>query len=164
MILNKIKNIEKAAERIRQAAINKERIILYGDSDLDGIASVVILEETIKNLSGEVCAVIFPNREEDGYGINMRALEFLKDKSPALFITLDLGISNIKEVELANKMGFEVIIIDHHQILDSLPAAKIIIDPNQEGDTYYFKELCNAGLTFKLCEEILSSFSANLKN
>ena len=161
----KIKNIDKAAERIKQAVENKERIILYGDSDLDGISSVVILEEGIKNLGGEVCAVVFPNREDDGYGINLKALEFLREKAPALFITLDLGIGNVKEVEIANKMGFEVIIVDHHQILDKIPDAKIIINPNQEGDNYSFKDLCNAGLTFKLAEEILGDpISDNLRN
>ncbi len=165
MLLNKIKNIEEAAERIKQAAQGKERIILYGDSDLDGIVSVVILEETIKNLGGRVDTVAFPNREEDGYGINLKAMEFLKNKAPALFITLDLGISNVKEVAVANKICFEVIIIDHHQILDRLPGAKIIIDPEQKDDKYPFKGLCTAGITFKLCQEILEkNMSLQLKN
>ena len=75
----KIKNIEKAAERIRKAVANNERIILYGDSDLDGISSVVILEEAIKSLGGHVDSVFFPDRENDGYGINMNALKLLKD-------------------------------------------------------------------------------------
>ena len=117
----KIKNIEKAAERIKKAVKNNERIILYGDSDLDGISSVVILEEAIKSLGGHVDCAFFPDRENDGYGINLRALEMLKDKAPALFITLDLGIGNIKEVEMANEMGFEVIIVDHHETLFGVP-------------------------------------------
>src|SRR3989344_228939 len=104
-----IKNLDKVAERIKEAVKNKEKIILYGDSDLDGIASVVILQEAIKSAGGQVTAVAFPDRENDGYGINLKALEFLKDKAPALFITLDLGIGNIKEVQIANEMGFEVI-------------------------------------------------------
>ncbi len=153
----KIKNITEASDRIKTAVKNKESIILYGDSDLDGITSVVILEETIKNLGGQVDTVIFPNRENDGYGINLKALEFLKDIAPALFITLDLGIGNVKEVEIANTMGFEVIIIDHHQPLESLPDAKIIVNPCQKDDNSGFKYLCNAGLTFKLAEEILQT-------
>lgn len=162
--MDKIKNIDKAAQRIREAALKGERIILYGDSDCDGICSVVILEEAIKNLGGEV-AVAFPDREKDGYGINRKALEFLKDKTPALFITLDLGIGNVKEVEIANEMGFEVLIIDHHKVLEALPNAKIIVDPQQEGDEYSFKGLCNAGLTFILAKELLGdSLSQTLKN
>ncbi len=165
MMDKKIKNIEKAAERIHQAVENKERIILYGDSDLDGIASVVIMEETIKNVGGQVTAVVFPDRENDGYGINQKALEFLKEKAPALFITLDLGISNVKEIEVANSMGFEVMIIDHHQPLESLPKAKIIVNPRQKGDKSGLDYLCNAGLVFKVSQEILKGrISQNLKN
>ncbi len=161
----KIKNIEKVAERIKEAALNKEPIILYGDSDLDGISSVVILEETIKNLGGQVSAVFFPDRENDGYGINLEALEILKVKAPALFITLDLGISNTKEVEVAKNLGFEVIIIDHHETLNSIPDVPLIIDPKQKDDSYSFKGLANVGITFKLCEEILGNkISKSLRN
>ncbi|MEK7541115.1 MAG: DHH family phosphoesterase [Patescibacteria group bacterium] len=161
----KIKNIEKSAERIKKAVLNKERIILYGDSDLDGISSVVILEEAIKNLGGEVCAVLFPDRENDGYGINPNALKILSDKAPALFITLDLGIGNVKEVEIAKKLGFEVIIVDHHETLFGIPDTPLIVDPKQKDDSYPFKGLANVGITFKLCEEILGEkISENLRN
>jgi len=162
---SKIKNLEKASERIKQAVQKKERIILYGDSDLDGISSVVILEEAIKSLGGNVDSVFFPDREKDGYGINLKALKMLKEKTPALFITLDLGISNVKEVELANKMGLEVIIIDHHETLVGIPKASIIVDPKQESDSYPFKGLANVGITFNLCEELLGNkISINLRN
>src|SRR3990167_10024205 len=100
-----IKNLKEAAARIRKAVHDNERIILYGDSDCDGITSVVILEEAIKNLGGKVFDVLFPDREKDGYGVNLRALSLIKDKAPALFITLDLGIGNLKEVKVANEMG-----------------------------------------------------------
>lgn len=163
--MHKIKNIEKAAERIKKAVQNKERIILYGDSDLDGIASVVILEETIKNLGGSITCVFFPDRENDGYGINVRALELLKDKAPALFITLDLGIGNLKEIDHANKMGFEVLIVDHHETLFGVPNALIIVDPKQKDDDYPFKGMANIGITFNLCQEILGDkISKNLKD
>ena len=161
----KIKNIQLAAERIKKAVSNKERIILYGDSDLDGISSVVILEEAIKNLGGHVCAAFFPDREDDGYGINENALKILSDKAPALFITLDLGIGNITEVETAKKLGFEVIIVDHHETLNGVPDIPLIVDPKQKDDDYPFKGLANVGITFKLCEEILGKkISKNLRN
>ncbi len=153
--MHKIKNIEKAAERIRKAVANNERIILYGDSDLDGISSVVILEEAIKSLGGNSDIVFFPDREKDGYGINFSALNILKNKAPALFITLDLGIGNVEEVKMANEMGFEVLIIDHHEALARIPDALIIVDPKQKGDNFPFKNLANVGITFKLCEELL---------
>jgi len=165
MSLNKIKNLKEVSERIKQAVKNKEKIILYGDSDLDGITSVTIMEETIKNLGGQVTTVVFPNREIDGYGVNLKALEFLSKLAPALFITLDLGIGNVEEVEIGNKMGFEFIIVDHHEPAETLPKAKIIIDPKQKGDKSGFQYLCNAGLAFKLAEEILAdNFSENIKN
>ncbi len=161
----KIKNIEKAAERIKKAVQNKERIILYGDSDLDGISSVVILEEAIKSLGGHVDCAFFPDRENDGYGINLRALEMLKDKAPALFITLDLGIGNVKEINIANEMGFEVIIVDHHETLAGIPNASIIVDMKQPSDDYPFKGLANVGVTYNLCMELLGDkISQNLKN
>ena len=151
----KVKNIEKASDRIKKAVLNNEQFILYGDSDLDGISSVVILEEAIKNLGGEKIDVFFPDRENDGYGINKKSLEFLKEKAPALLITLDLGIGNVEEVLWAEKYGFEVIIVDHHEPLDKVPGVKIIVDPKQKDDPYPFKGLANIGVTFRLCEELL---------
>ena len=160
-----IKNLEKAAKRIIKAVKKKERIILYGDADLDGVSSIVILKEAIKNLGGEIVAVYFPDRENDGYGINENALNTLKDFAPALFITSDLGIGNFKEIKIAKEMGFEVIIIDHHEILNKLPKASIIIDPKQKGDKYPFKELANVGIVFKLSQILLGkNFSDSLKN
>ncbi len=151
----KLKNIDRIAERIKLAVKNGERIIVYGDSDLDGIASVTILEEAIEIFGGKVEVTCFPNREMDGYGINLKALAFLKDKAPALFIALDLGIGNVKEVDEANKLGFEVIIVDHHLPLAELPRASLIMNPLQPGDDYPFKGLANVGLTYNLALELL---------
>ena len=161
----KIKNIEKVAERIKKAVQNNERIILYGDSDMDGISSVVILEEAIKSLGGHVDCAFFPDRENDGYGINMKALNMLKNKAPALLITLDLGIGNLKEIDVANEMGFEVMIVDHHETLFGVPKASLIVDPKQKDDPYPFKGLANVGVTFNLSMELLGKdVSQNLKN
>lgn len=167
---HKIKNIEKLAERIKKSVKNKERIILYGDSDMDGISSVVILEEAIKSLGGHIDSAFFPDREKDGYGINLKALDMLKSKAPALLVTLDLGITNVKEVDIANEMGFEVVIVDHHEPLTGVPKASIIVDPKQSDDKYPFKGLANVGITFNLCMELLGGpsgehpISQNLKN
>jgi len=155
--MTEIKNLKKAAQRISQAVKNRENIILYGDADLDGVSSVIILKETIKNLGGDISAVYFPDREIEGYGITEKGLDELKKFTPALLIALDLGIGNFQEVKLAKKMGFKVIIVDHHQVLDKLPQAEIIVNPKQKGDKYPFKELANAGITFKLSEAVLGS-------
>ncbi|OGZ18915.1 MAG: hypothetical protein A2175_02150 [Candidatus Nealsonbacteria bacterium RBG_13_42_11] len=152
-----IKNLKKAAERITAAIGNKERIILYGDADLDGISSVIVMEETIKTLGGKVEVCYFPDREVEGYGINETALKFLKKYSPALLITVDCGIGNFKEIKLAKKLGFEIIILDHHEPLDKLPVADIIVDPKQKGDRYPFKRLAAAGVVFKVSELLLEN-------
>ncbi len=150
-----IKNLKKAAKRILKAIKDEERIILYGDADLDGIASLIILKETIEELGGKITSVYFPNREKEGYGINEKALNYLKKYAPALFISLDCGIGNFKEVKLARKIGFEVIIVDHHQVLEELPEASIIVDPKQKGDKYPFKKLACVGVVYKLAENLL---------
>lgn len=150
-----IKNLKIAAERILKAIKEKETLILYGDADLDGVTSVIILKETLKNLGGEISAVYFPDREKEGYGISEIGLTTLKKFSPALFIAMDLGITNFKEVKLARDFGFEVLIIDHHEIIDKLPEAQIIVNPKQEGDGYKFKDLATAGIIFKLSQLLL---------
>lgn len=163
--MQKIKNIEKAADRIKKAVQDKERIILYGDSDMDGISSVVLLQEAIKNLGSKICCAFFPDREKNGYGINAHALELLRGKAPALFITLDLGIGNVKEVDMANKIGFEVLIIDHHETLFGIPNASTIVDPKQPSDPYPFKGLANVGVTYNLCLQMLGkNISEGLQN
>jgi single-stranded-DNA-specific exonuclease len=156
----KIKNIEKAAERIRKAAENKEQIIIFADSDLDGTASAVVLKETIDNLLGRnhlKTAVFFPKRREEGYGLNEKALEMIvsRFKEGGLLVTLDCGITNFEEIKKAKGSGFSVIVVDHHQPIGGLPEADIVVDPKQKEDEHVFKEYANAGITFKLAEEIL---------
>ena len=150
-----IKNLKKAAERILKAVQDSERIILYGDGDLDGVSSVIILKETIKTLGGKISSVYFPDREIEGYGVTKKALDFLKKFSPALLVTLDCGIGNFREIKEAKKLGFSVIVVDHHKVLDRLPEADIIVDPKQKGDKYPFKDLAAVGVAFKLSELLL---------
>ena len=159
-----IKNLDKAAQRILEAVRNKERIIIYGDADLDGVTAVIICSESVKNLGGNLAALYFPDRELEGYGITKTALEKLKDLAPALLVAVDLGIGNFEEVKLARKMGFTTIVVDHHEILDGVPEADIIVDPKQAGDEYPFKLLCAAGLAFKLAEGLFEGrMSKNLR-
>jgi single-stranded-DNA-specific exonuclease len=148
-----IKNLDKAAKRILKAIKQKEPIIIYGDSDMDGVCSVIIMKEAIVSAGAQNYTVYFPDREIEGYGINKKSLFSLA--SPALLVVLDCGIGNVKEVDLANKMGFEVVIIDHHEPLYEYPKASIIVDPKQKGDKYPFKEFAAVGLAFKLSEHLL---------
>ncbi len=162
----KIKNIEKTAARIKRAITQKEKIVLYGDIDLDGAASVVILQENIEAIGGKVSLTYFSDREKEGYGLNKKALLAIKKKigdCQFLLITMDCGITNFQEAILAKKMGIELIIIDHHQPHHKLPEAAIIVAPKQTDDWYPFKDLANAGLIFKLAEEILGNDFINFR-
>ncbi|MDD2548150.1 MAG: DHH family phosphoesterase [Candidatus Pacebacteria bacterium] len=172
--MKKIRNIEKASNRIKKAILENEQIVLFGDSDMDGIASVVILEETITNLASilkkKIHKIItaFPDRRKDGYGLNERVLIFLNKKrenKKSLLILLDCGITNVKEIAKAKDLGFDIIIVDHHKVLNEIPKADIIVNTKHPKDSYYFKDYANAGLTFKLAEEILqANMSSFLRN
>lgn len=170
----KIKNIDKAAKRIRRAVEKGEQIIIYGDSDLDGVASMVIVKESIDNLisllkenkkSFPQILAFSPDRRNEGYGLSHKALQFIKTKAKGgLLIVLDCGITNFDEIEEANMSGFSVIVIDHHMVVGKIPNAEIVVDPKQEGDNYPFKDFANVGLAFKLAEELLKeNMSALLK-
>ncbi len=149
-----MKNLKEVSNRIKKAVENNEKIVLFSDSDLDGVTSAIILEESIALLGGK--SVVYNNNiEKQGRGLTEQAVESLKEQSPALLVTMDCGISNFKGVKKANSVGFEVVIIDHHQTLSCLPEASLILDPMQEGDNYPFKKMANAGIVFKLSKEIL---------
>ncbi len=156
-----LKNLKEIAQRIKQATHAKEKIILYGDSDMDGASSVFLLRRALEYLESdykgdELCKTYFPDREKDGYGLNIKAVDYLTQFAPALLITLDCGIGNINEVEQAQGRGLETIIIDHHRVLPELPKARFILDPHQDGDSYLFKEFSNAGLVYKLCRHLIN--------
>lgn len=150
----KMKGVKQVVKRLLNAVRDKEKIILIGDSDPDGVTSIIILKEALDALGSHTQAY-FPNPEEEGHGLKKELLESIKDEAPALLITLDFGIRNFEEIELANTLGFEVIVIDHHLVLDQLPKASIIIDPYQKGDGYPFKKLANAGIVYQLAKELL---------
>ncbi len=149
-----MKNLQETAKRIRKAVENKEHIVLFGDSDLDGVVSAILLEKTIEKMGGKT-AVYLSNRDAWGYGLSRPVVKFIKKEAPALLISLDCGISNIEGVKSAIKAGFEVVIIDHHEIIASLPPASIILNPKQPEDDYPFKKLANAGIAYKLCRVIM---------
>jgi len=112
---------------------DNERVIIYGDADLDGVSASILAGEVVKNAGGRVAAYYFPDREIEGYGITKTALEKLAQYAPALLVAVDLGIGNFEEVKIARKMGITTIIIDHHEILDGIPEADIVVDPKAAG-------------------------------
>jgi single-stranded-DNA-specific exonuclease len=148
------RQMETAVARILQAVNNKEKIVIHGDYDVDGVTSSSTLYKTLKIIGADV-VVFIPHREDDGYGINAKNIEKFIADGCKLLITVDCGITNVAEVALANAGGLEVIVTDHHEPLPELPAALAIINPKVEGEIYPFKFLCGAGVAYKVALAIL---------
>lgn len=151
-----IKNLKKAAQRIKKAVKKQEKIIIFSDADLDGTTAAIILQETIANLGGRVSLVYFPDREQDGYGLGKETALSLVAYSPGLLIVLDCGIGSFEGVSAASQSGFDVLIIDHHEILDKMPSPALIVDPKQPKDHYGFKKLTTVSIVYKLSELMLN--------
>jgi len=150
-------DMEKAVERVFRAVEKKEKIIVHGDYDADGVCSALVMVSTLLTLGAET-QVYIPHRELEGYGLNMQTVEELGKNGVKLIITTDCGISNRKEIKRAAELGIDVIITDHHAEPPELPeAAYAIIDPHLKREHYPFKELSGAGVAFKLVQAILKS-------
>ena len=158
-----LKGMKRAVARIRRALSRGEKILVYGDYDVDGITSVALVSQVLKNLGGNIIEYI-PNRLEEGYGLNLGAARFAYQKKVDLIITLDCGISAMREVDYLNTLGIDTIIVDHHQPdIHHLPRAYSIIDPFQRNCTYPFKHLSGVGLAFKLIQALLDKEADRLK-
>ena len=146
-------DMEQAVERIEQAINNNEKILIYGDYDADGITSTTILIKFFKEIGVEVDKYI-PNRLEEGYGINNKALEEIKNRGIDLIITVDTGITANDQVKYANELGLDVIITDHHEPSDEIPKAVAVIDAKRKNNQYPFNQLAGCGIAFKLTQAI----------
>ena len=150
-------DIQKAVDRINEAIENEEKILVYGDYDADGITSTVLLVETLISMGANVSSYI-PNRFEEGYGPNKEAFTKIIDSGITLIITVDNGIAGVEEVDLANELGCDVIVTDHHKIQDTIPNAYAIIHPEHPEGNYPFKRLAGVGVAFKLAHALLEIF------
>ena len=144
-----LKDAQKAAERIKDALEKREKIVIYGDYDVDGITSTAILYQFLSDQGAEVDFYI-PNRSDEGYGINMLALQKIKKDGAKLLVTVDCGITAVGEVEFAKAIGLDVIITDHHTCKEELPKAYALVNPKQPDCTYPFQDLAGVGVAFKL--------------
>ncbi len=142
-------DMEKAVKRILQAIEKKEKMVVYGDYDADGVTSSVILMQTLKALGAEV-DVYIPYRETEGYGLNKDAAKELVKNQVKVLITVDCGVSNVEEVEILNQGQVDVIITDHHHEPPILPKAFALINPHLEKEKYPFKDLTGCGVAFKV--------------
>lgn len=142
-----------AVERIITAIENKEKIIIYGDYDVDGITSVTVLKSFLEERGIQVAEYI-PNRLKEGYGLNKTAVEEIAKQNYKLMITVDCGISAIEEVEYASQLGIETIITDHHEPGNELPKAIAVVDAKRKDNKYPFRNLAGVGVVFKLIQAI----------
>ena len=146
-------DMEIAVDRIIKAIKDKEKIVIYGDYDVDGITSIAVLKQFLEDRGMDVGYHI-PNRLDEGYGLNKDAIEEIYKNGYKLMITVDCGISGIEEVEYANSLGIETIITDHHEPLDVLPNSIAVMDAKIKTNKYPFNQLAGVGVVFKLIQAI----------
>ncbi len=151
-----------AVERISKAIETNEKVIIYGDYDVDGITSITVLKKFLKDRGLEVDSYI-PNRLEEGYGLNKEAIDNIVEQKYTLMITVDCGISGIEEIDYANSLGLETVITDHHEPAETLPNALAVVDAKRKDNTYPFNQLAGVGVVFKVIQAIAIKYNLEEK-
>ena len=155
-------DMEKAVTRIIKAIENKEKIMIFGDYDVDGITSTTVLKKFLLDRNAVVSEYL-PNRLNEGYGLNKEAIKKIAYEKFDLLITVDCGISGIEEVEYANSLGLETIVTDHHEPGEILPNALAVIDAKRKDNKYPFNQLAGVGVVFKLIQAISNKLNLEEK-
>lgn len=146
-------DISQAVSRTYRAALSHEKIAVYGDFDVDGVAATVILAEALSWLGAQVLPYI-PDRVSEGHGLKIAALKKLRDQGVKLVITVDCGVTDVAEVRQAQEMGMDVVITDHHIPIGSLPPAAAVVDPKRKDAVYPYPDLAAAGVVFKFLQAL----------
>ena len=155
-------DMDKAVDRIRQAIEQGELILVYGDYDADGMTSASIVKESLEQLGAE-CLVYLPNRFTDGYGPNASVYKyFIEQQGVSLIVTVDNGVAGHEAIDLAQSMGVDVIVTDHHSMPEVLPDAYAIVHPEHPEADYPFKQLAGCGVAFKLACALLEEVQVEL--
>ncbi|HLB50518.1 MAG TPA: single-stranded-DNA-specific exonuclease RecJ [Anaerolineales bacterium] len=144
----------EAVERIERAIAKREPIAIYGDYDTDGVTATALLVQVLTALGADAREYI-PNRFEEGYGLNIKALSERKDSGIELVITVDCGIRSLAEAEHARQIGLDLIISDHHHVGDSLPNALAVINPKRHDDRYPYRDFAGVGLAYKIAQALV---------
>lgn len=144
-----MKDMDKLVDRVILAKSNNEKIIIYGDYDVDGVTSITILYSFLKELGLDIHYYL-PDRMEEGYGLNKEALKQIKQDGYGLVITVDCGISAIEEIEYAKSIGLEICVTDHHECSDVIPSAYAVVNPKRQDCDYPFEMLAGVGVAFKV--------------
>ncbi len=151
-----MRDMDKAARRVRRALQEKETMAVFGDYDVDGITATCLLTEFLRSQGGRVIHYI-PGRMDEGYGLNKPAIAMLKDRGVSLIITVDCGITANEEADYCRSLGVDLIITDHHECKDDLPNAVAVVDPHRKDHTYPHQNLAGVGVAFKLAAAVLGS-------
>jgi len=146
-----MRDMESAVERLGKAVRGGEKILIYGDYDVDGTTAVSLMYKFLHSFYDRLDFYI-PDRYLEGYGISFRGIDYAKEQGCTLIIALDCGIKSVDKVEYATKNGIDFIICDHHMPGDELPKAVAVLDPHREDDTYPYRDLCGCGVGFKLAQ------------
>ena len=144
-----MKDMDRAASRIRRALERGEHIAVFGDYDVDGITATAILVDHLRRSGARVSHYI-PRRIEDGYGLSVDAMRTLRDRGVDLVVTVDCGITGVEEVDFAASIGMDVVVTDHHECKEELPRAAAVVDPHRPDCPYPFKHLAGCGVALKL--------------
>jgi single-stranded-DNA-specific exonuclease len=142
-----LQDMKKAVDRLIRAVYQKEKLVIYGDYDADGITSVVVLLHFLRRIHSDVSYYI-PDRITEGYGLNEQAIDRLRSEGVSLIVTVDCGISDHKEIVHARQLGMDTIILDHHEISNTLPDAVAAVNPHREDCRFPFKHLAAVGIVF----------------
>tara|TARA_Y100001935_G_C17311324_1_gene516546 strand:+ start:10193 stop:11971 length:1779 start_codon:yes stop_codon:yes gene_type:complete len=159
--ISSLKNVMPAAKLIAKSLLENKKILFVGDFDADGASSCAFAVLALKSMGYSNIDFMVPNRFEFGYGLTPKIIEIAKDKNPNLIITVDNGISSLDGVDAANKEGIEVIITDHHLPGSRLPNAAVIVNPNQDKDSFASKSLAGVGVIFYVIVALKSHLTAN---
>ena len=146
-----MKDMDKAVERLNEAMGRKERIMVYGDDDVDGCTAVALVYKFLQQYYSNIDYYI-PDRYDEGYGVSRKGIEYARETGVSLIIILDCGIKAISEIQYAKSIGIDFIICDHHVPDDEMPPAAAILNPKRTDDEYPFKHLCGCGVGFKLMQ------------
>ena len=144
-----LEDMDKAVARIELALERREKIIIFGDYDVDGMTASALLKSYLKK-RGTDCEIYIPGRIDEGYGLNLTALDYLSDQNADLIITVDCGITAIDEAKRAKELGIELVITDHHECRETLPEAVAVVNPKRTDNKYPNRALAGVGVAFKL--------------
>jgi single-stranded-DNA-specific exonuclease len=157
------KDMDIAVGRLLKAIKDDEKVTIYSDYDADGIPGAVVLSDFFKKIGFKNYDVYIPHRNKEGFGLNTKAIDRIVDGKTKLIITIDCGIADIKEAEYISESGMDLIITDHHELVEGAPKAVAIINPKQKDCKYPEKMLCGSGVVFKFVQALISKGDFDLK-